>query len=121
MAATKPDPMLGQYGNYTGSLYQQTRDLDITEIAKRVRADLKAAVTERRIPPYPYSVQIRRFAGGQSMDITIKARQPEDRKKRNAQEKAVQAVADAYNFDHGDVQADYSCKRFFCFVRWRAD
>lgn len=52
-----------------GSKY--SRDLDIAEIAKLVRADIKAAVKAGTIPDAAYRVRISRFAGGQSLDVRV--------------------------------------------------
>ena len=49
------------------------RSLDIKEIAKRLRVDIKRAVKDGELPDEKYSVRIRRFSGGQSMDVTIKS------------------------------------------------
>jgi len=48
------------------------KGLDIKEIAKRMRVDIKRAVADGELPDEKYSVRIRRFSGGQSMDVTIK-------------------------------------------------
>ena len=57
-----------------GSKYDATRDLDIKEIAKLVRADIKQAIKVGRLPKgTKTSVKIDRFSMGQALDITIKA------------------------------------------------
>lgn len=57
-----------------GSKYEATRDLDIKDIAKRVRADIKQAIKVGRLPKgTKTSVKIDRFSMGQALDITIKA------------------------------------------------
>jgi len=50
----------------TGTKYDATRDLDIAQIAKLIRSDLKAA-------GYKASVRISRYSMGQSVDVEIKA------------------------------------------------
>jgi hypothetical protein len=53
-----------------GSKYEATRNLDIAEIAKRMRADIKALGLAAGIKT---SVRTRRYSGGQAIDITITA------------------------------------------------
>ncbi len=48
------------------------KNLDIKEIAKLLRVDIKRAVGDGELPDVKYSVRIRRFSGGQSMDVSIK-------------------------------------------------
>ena len=56
-----------------GSKHEATRNLDITEIAKRMRADIKALQLDKA---YKFSVTVQRFSGGQSLDIKVKAVPP---------------------------------------------
>lgn len=53
-----------------GSKHEATRSLDITEIAKRIRADIKALALD---PAYKFSVKISRYSGGQSLDVRVQA------------------------------------------------
>jgi len=48
------------------------RDLTIVEIAKRLRAEIKAAVKEGKLPKCKYSVRISRYSGGRSLNVAIK-------------------------------------------------
>ncbi len=48
------------------------KDLDIVAIAKRLRAEIKAAVKAGELPKCKYNVRISRYNGGQSMNILIK-------------------------------------------------
>jgi len=48
------------------------RDLDIVEIAKLLRAEIKAAVKAEELPKGKYSVRISRYANGRSLNVTIK-------------------------------------------------
>lgn len=49
-----------------GDKYESVKDLDIVEIAKLVRKDLR-----EQLPALRRSVRIERFAGGQAIDVTI--------------------------------------------------
>ena len=50
-----------------GAKYQ--RELDVAEIAKRVRVDIKDAVKVGALPKGKYSVTIARYSMGQSIDV----------------------------------------------------
>lgn len=50
----------------TGSRYSETRELDIKEVAKRIRKDIKAA-------GYKASVRISRYSMGQSINVEVTA------------------------------------------------
>jgi hypothetical protein len=111
---------------FVGSKYDP--DLDVVEIAKRVRKDLKREYSECK-----FSVRIQRFSMGRSLDVTIKhtdfqvvnpdwvrfrVENPEwDHAKTNAPElytadgealfKRVKEIVQAYNFDDSDSMSDY--------------
>lgn len=51
-----------------GSNYRATRHLDIKDIAKQIKAKLKD-----RHPCCTFSIRIKRYSGGQSMDISLMA------------------------------------------------
>lgn len=55
---------------FVGHKYDST--LDVAEIAKRVRAEIKAAIAEGSLPAFKCSVSISRFSGGQSLRVVIK-------------------------------------------------
>jgi len=52
---------------FEGSKYQATKHLDIKEIAKLIRQDIK-----KQYPEIKVSVRIGRFSGGESLDVRIK-------------------------------------------------
>ncbi len=54
-----------------GTKYEATKDLDIAEIAKRVRADIKNAVSQRALPPAKYIVRIERYSMGQAINVSV--------------------------------------------------
>jgi hypothetical protein len=56
--------------NFVGKKYEA--GLDVTEIAKRMRADIKQAIADGEIPEgVKARVRTQRFAGGQSIDIRV--------------------------------------------------
>jgi len=117
---------------FVGSKYDP--DLDVVEIAKRVRKDLKQEYSGCK-----FSVRIQRFSMGRSLDVTIKhtdfqvvnpdrvrfrVENPEwDYAKTNAPElyttegeallKRVKEIVQAYNFDDSDSMSDYYRVNFF--------
>lgn len=55
-----------------GSKYAETQDLDIAEVAKLVRKDLKAAIKAGQLPTdAKFSVRIDRYSMGQSLDVRV--------------------------------------------------
>ena len=115
-----------------GNKYQETKDLDIKDIAKLVRADIKATVKANNLPQGKYSVTISRYAGGQSMSVYVSDTQliidnPEynymthpgsERYTPEAQamRKTVQEIANAYNFDDCDSMTDYFHVNYYVHV-----
>lgn len=119
----------------TGSKYE--RGVDVAEIAKRVRADIKAAVKAESLPAAKYGVRIARFSGGQSLTITasslpfevsneayVLADHSDPRNDRinrlsdaaKAVERALESIGAAYNFDGSDSQSDYFNVNFYLHI-----
>lgn len=119
-----------------GSKYQATKDMDIAEVAKLVRADIKAAIKAGQLAAGKYGVTIERFSMGQALNVKVAIpglvdRCPErmaalDRGEpvRTTRTDAAEAVIamiegilGAYNRaeDHG--QSDYHHTRFYAHVR----
>lgn len=96
-----------------GTKYQETKDLDITEIAKLVRADFKEAY-----PDYKFSVRIQRFSMGQSINIEVFNTGIENRWEDEGRElqNKLKKIVDAYNYDDSDVMTDYFSTRFYSHV-----
>lgn len=114
-----------------GSKYN--RDLDIAQIAKLVRADIKAAVKEGTLPKgFKASVRISRYSMGQSLNVTVKAAPGvtimnplrlahEESGSREVMTRdelldTVKSIVDAYNYDGSDSQSDYYNVNFYGFV-----
>lgn len=119
------------YNNIVGSKYEQTKDLDIKEIAKLVRQDLKDAVKAGVIPNGKFGVRIDRFAGGQALNVTVQeldicmynltgdeinekhASRRDVTPEAKAVLKEIEQIISAYNFDKSHVQTDYFHVRFY--------
>jgi hypothetical protein len=116
------------YGNkYDGSL-------DIKEIAKLVRQDIKKAVKAGELPNgLKTSVKISRYTGGQSLRVTVKAgitdiytqdyvdghNYGSAYTEEALQVKKVLAeIVEAYNFDKSDIMTDYFHVNFYGFVEF---
>lgn len=120
-----------------GPRYQS--GLSTVEIAKLVRLDIKQAIKERQLPKGSYSVRTRSFAGGSSIDITIKditiqvmnpqrvfaevldeGRSSEPRHTPEARQviDILEGLLEAYNYDGSDLQTDYFHVNFYGSVRF---
>lgn len=121
-------------------------NLDIKEIAKLVRKDIKAAVKAGKLPPLKCGVRISRFSGGQSLSVTVKevgfqVVNPEFTKgveeglnsytlyhtvglyTEQAQEalSTLRSIADAYNFDGSDTMTDYFHVNYYSRVEYSSE
>ncbi|HKY40650.1 MAG TPA: hypothetical protein VJN18_32165 [Polyangiaceae bacterium] len=119
--------------NGEGSKYTETKNLRSAEIAKLIRADIKAAIALGELPAgIKCSVTTDTFSGGSSIDIRVKAcpvqiwteafltadpkvffegeRVTEEAK---AILKTLKAIHRQYNFDHSDIQTDYFHVRYY--------
>lgn len=92
----------------TGTRYD--KNLDIKDIAKMVRRDLKAEELTA-------SVRISRYAGGQSIHIDLKDTGLDRRSEwARALVANVETIANAYNFDGSDHMTDYYNVNFYTHV-----
>ena len=124
-----------------GSRYRETSDMDVAELARCMRADIRAAIRAGALPgtARDYSVRISRYSGGQSIDIDIRNHPefwgdvpdpwiPSDTVRgllpagREA-ERVCQAIHDAYNYNGSDSQVDYFHVRYYghAKVDWQSD
>lgn len=139
-----PHPLVsdhgGGYGYFVGAKYER---LDVAEIAKRVRAEIKDLVKAGKLPTAKYGVTIQRFAGGRSMSIRVKdlpttfpllnpervlieAREPHTfhpdfhypryAPEGRAMMDTLKAIADAYRYDRSDSMTDYFDTNFYLHV-----
>jgi hypothetical protein len=127
---------VSDYSIQYGAKYDKA--LDIAEIAKRVRADLKALVKARTIPQGKYSVTIQRFSGGCSLKVKMDqltspslmlnpervkfekenphafpGHLPQFSSAGKALLNTVESVVNAYNFDGSDTASDYWNVNFY--------
>lgn len=120
-----------------GSKYEATRDLRLVEIAKLIRADIKAAVKAGDLPAGKYSVRCRRATSididfAADIDLFNPARLEWDEENPHSplclaplaafhvySEEAretiatLERIAGDYNYDHSDSMVDYFNCRFY--------
>lgn len=137
--------VVSETNHFKGSLYEETRKMDLRDIAKLIRKDLKAAIKDGTIPKVKTSVRMSRYSGGQSLAVEIRTvpegfvilsreRLEDDRKnphgfpsrtlKTDEAAKlleAVEGLVNRYNFDKSDSQTDYFCNRFYQHVGFDSD
>lgn len=95
-----------------GAKYWETRDLDIAEVARLVRKDIKESVRTGALPRQKYSVKIGRGGHGyQAIDVTTQC--PEDHNARVDGRLRLVYILRQYNYDASHGMYDYSCCRFF--------
>jgi hypothetical protein len=117
-APTVSDPD-GRYPVTIGPKYDRDRWRSAAEVARLLRADLKAAQESAALPPSAvFSVRSESFAGGQSVRVEIRNlpdreildHHPDypNRLNRDAREleRTVRRMANAYNRDASDSQSD---------------
>lgn len=131
----------GQYGYYVGEKYER---LDIAEIAKRLRAEIKEKIAKGELPKgLKVSVTIERYSGGQSMTMKV-VRSPQatqDAASIVARAltphvhldlpyytefgskllKDLEAMANAYRYDRSDSQTDYFDTNFYVHAKFDSD
>lgn len=132
---------LARRAHTIGSKYEQTRDLDIAEIAKLIRKDIAATIKNGDLPgkaEMKVTVRISRFSMGQSIDVNAKlldraARVTDDNPESVAYGRGypgsfaythealaidhkLQAIVDAYNYDNSDSLTDYHENKFYGMV-----
>lgn len=122
-----------------GSKYDATKNLNRAEIAKLIRADIKALVADGTLPKAKYSVRVRSFSGGGAIDIKYSHVVEDGFMLHNAERlefdivhgsreftrlplyserathitKTLDSIMSAYNFDGSDSQSDYFHVRFY--------
>lgn len=121
--------------NY-GNKYEATKSLSKTEIAKCIRADIREAIRDEKLPEgMKVSVRTKFFSGGSSIDIRVTALpvafplvEVDDRDgskygawkhgygytdEAKALRRALKAISDAYNYDGSEIMVDYFHVRFY--------
>lgn len=128
---------------FRGSKYEATRNLSLAETAKRIRADIKAAVAAGTITKgVKVSVTTKTYSGGGSIDVRVTAvpegfrvlsedyatwraereesgpiwgmaRSLQDSAEWVALRQALEAIHGAYNRDNSDSMTDYFDRRYY--------
>ena len=96
------------YNDIKGSKYQVTKDLDIVEIAKLVRKDIKV-----KLPAIKTSTRVDKYSMGCSINVEI-LEAPIVLKQHYKTE--IKKILDSYNYNNSDVMTDYFDYRFSGFV-----
>jgi hypothetical protein len=93
-----------------GAKYQQVKDMDIADIAKLIRQDIK----EQYPAASKSSVRIERYSMGQSLYVVIKGINATHAERVK---KGIKQIVEAYNFDDSDSMTDYFHVNFYSDVR----
>jgi hypothetical protein len=125
------------YETKYGSKYDEVKSLTTTEIAKRIRADIKAALDNGCLPMAKYSVRTEYFSGGSSIHVHVKELTfcPYTQAYLDADKaawrgfndttyvgawlqakKAVERIVAAYNYDGSEPMIDYFHVNFYSSV-----
>lgn len=118
-----------------GSKHSATADMDLADVAKLIRSDIRAAIKVGQLPAGTYSVRISRYSMGQSLTVRasipgVVERCPErmaaferGEQVRTTRTDAAQAVIDtlealvgAYNRSLSNPASDYSNVRFYTHI-----
>jgi CRISPR/Cas system-associated exonuclease Cas4 (RecB family) len=102
---------MGKVGRY----YWETRGLDLTDIAKRIRKDIKNSIKNGRLyPDVKYSVRISRGSMlYQKITIEVKGTVPEEKSWRWRVVEQLKFIVSSYNYDFSDSMHDYHRSRFY--------
>jgi hypothetical protein len=117
---------MAPFAHTIGSRYEETKDLDIAELAKIVRKDIAAAKETGDLPKNAkYSVRIERYSMSQAINVSVtinrSARKQYDPLNprsygRNPEASAIvttiRGFLDSLNYDNSDPMTDYYCERF---------
>lgn len=126
--------MTDGHARWEGALYDRSRD--VADIAKDVRAEIKALKRDGILPRrLKVSVRISRFAGGRSIDVAVVnfaevmgfgpvATFPDEADRFGRAPYRMVAAArilhdlltallDRYRMDDSDIQTDYFCTNFY--------
>ena len=101
------------YNNIIGVKYESVKNLDIKEIAKLIRKDLK------QFKDCNFRVNIQRFANGQSLWVKIiKCNLDKilDSRINPIFEKQIEGVINQYNFDKSHPMSDYWHVNFYSHI-----
>ncbi len=136
-------PLIEEQEGFTGSKYKETENLTTTQIAKLIRAEIKAKKKSGELPNAKISVRTQYFANGSSIDIEIKNTpfnpinpeyikdekidpslcNPSEYYTKEGKElrDKLEAIKDQYNYDNSDSMTDYFHVRFYGHVNYDGD
>lgn len=125
----------GPYGGkFVGGRVDQAggqRYYDAAQVSKEIRQHIKSAVQWGALPSeYSYSVRTRKYAGGQSIDISVEG-MPDSKHYVERQDgyphgssghvkeidQALSIIGNQWNTDESDSMQDYFSNTYYCFVR----
>lgn len=96
-----------------GIRYQETKDLDIKDVAKLVRKDLKD-----RFPDTKISVRIQRYSMGRSLHVVIEGTGiSRGTSLHKILYEEIRDIVDAYNYDDSYFMTDYFDGRYYSHIR----
>lgn len=104
-----------------GERYEETKDLDVVEVAKLIRKDLAGKREDCDSPLYglKVSVQIQRYSLGQTIHLTAEVRSM-DRERWQEIKDELFWIADRYNRDDSEPLSDYYSSKFHIGTHIRA-
>jgi hypothetical protein len=105
---------------HTGSKYAEVKGLDPAEIAKRIRADIKAEVKAGRLPHGAYSVRTSKYSGGATIYVRAEGLALQQSASVAAVRAALEAIVAAYERSATHAQSDYFSANFYGDVSVRA-
>lgn len=100
------------YRNLEGSKFESVKGMDVKDIAKLIRAELKEL-------PYKTSVKIERYSMGRSINVDVYLPAYPTHEEQDPIRKAIRAVTDQYNFDNSDPMTDYFSVNFYSNVSFK--
>lgn len=123
----------GPYGRkfVGGRVDQDARWRDAAQVSKDIREQIKSATAWGALPDnLTYGVRTRKYAGGQSIDITVEGMSDADQyterqdgyphgRSGRAKEitEVLQTIGNQWNTDESDVMSDYFSVTYYCSVQ----
>lgn len=123
----------GPYGRkfVGGRVDQESRWRDAAQVSKDIRQQIKSATEWGALPSdLAYAVRTNKYAGGQSIDITVEGMSDADQyterqdgfphgRSGRAKEitEVLEIIGNQWNTDESDVMTDYFNVTYYCFVR----
>lgn len=96
-----------------GTLFWETKDLELTDIAGLIRKEIKTRIKEGDLPKGVYSVRTARHG---ALYITVDFPKTPTLEPYGIK-RQLEYVAQRYNWDASEVQSDYFSQRFICLIQ----